>query len=220
MVSNEARLIPRPVAVLAVGFDFDNTVADTLPLMCLAVDEVLRNAVPGAPACQLVDLESQTPLEFLHSRAGSLAKPNLYWRALVEHMTTLELFPKMREMLNNLQPRLSLGLQTSLPRTIVMKALRLLRIDSFFFRIIAFGDVSHPKPAPDGILALASDAAVSPREFLFVGDRAEDIQAARAARALSGLALWSRGNHRDGLAAGPTYGFRNPSDIIDLIYES
>src|SRR5205823_11981734 len=62
--------------------------------------------------------------------------------------------------------------------------------------LVAHGDVPNPKPAPDGLLAIARWTGVLPAQVLFVGDRVEDILAAKAAGAISGLALWSRGDHR------------------------
>src|SRR5207245_8759703 len=102
-------------------FDFDNTVADTLPLMCATVNGLLRTVFPSFPECRLVDLESRTPLELIRMRAGSSIKPNLYWAALVERMPNLDVFPCMRDLLDTLRSKVRIGLQTSLPRTILMR---------------------------------------------------------------------------------------------------
>lgn len=205
------------MAVSVIGFDFDNTVADTLPVMCAAVNAVLRDLGAESQPCRPDDLETRTPLEFLRSHGGISAKPNLYWGALVERMTEMRLFQGVQDLLIGLKPRIPIGLQTSLPRSIMERALDVLAIRASFFRVIAYGDVPHPKPSPDGIIDLAAHAGVPPLQVLFVGDRTEDIQAASSCRAISGLALWSRGDHRAALAERPNYVFRSPAEILNLL---
>ena len=65
-----------------------------------------------------------------------------------------------------------------------------LGIAARFTVVIGVGDVSEPKPHPEGILRAVDQLGVVPERALVVGDTIADIQAASAAGCWSCLATW------------------------------
>lgn len=62
--------------------------------------------------------------------------------------------------------------------------------------------VHHPKPAPDGIQLAAKKLNKSPTKVVYVGDAPTDLQAAKAAAAISAAAAW-----------GHLYAASEPADV-------
>ncbi len=202
------------MAVRILAFDFDNTLADTLPVMSNVVNELLRRRGVRGVHYTPEDLASTTPMRVLRTHLGATIWVGEYLTRFRARLDELTLFPDVDVLIREAAARVPLAIQSSLPRTIVEQALRRLDVLQSFRQVVGYGDAARPKPAPDGIRLICESLAVPLRETLFIGDRAEDIEAARSARALSGVALWSRGTHTEALGARPDYRFERPSDVL------
>lgn len=69
--------------------------------------------------------------------------------------------------------------------------------------VLGADGVVRPKPAPDGVVAVAGSLGVSPTEVAYAGDGPADIEVARASGALAVAAGWGH-QYRDGRGADPT----------------
>ncbi|WP_297912777.1 HAD family hydrolase [Thiomonas sp.] len=77
---------------------------------------------------------------------------------------------------------IKLGVVTNAPLPIALAELTLLGADAFGAVVVADAERNiRPKPSPDGILACLDALAVRADRAWFVGNAAEDIEAARAA---------------------------------------
>ncbi len=205
------------MVIQSVIFDLDNTVADTLPVMSVCVNQVLSELDQGHSRYSPNDLLVESPIQILRERGVDKLGIRSYWSGLRKHIVQVNSFPGVRSVLIRLASEMPLSIQTSLPRMIAVPALGALGLEDSFRHVVAYHDVTRPKPAPDGILLLSDRLAISPEVTLVVGDAQDDIQAARNAGALSGVALWSRGDHRDALAERPKFRFHRPEDITEVL---
>ncbi len=77
--------------------------------------------------------------------------------------------------------RVQIGVVTSDDRAVAEALLVSIGIDHLVRRVVGGDDPVAPKPSPDGILAVCSDAGVEPTRTLMVGDSTADLLAARRA---------------------------------------
>ena len=91
------------------------------------------------------------------------------------------LLPGARGVLRRLRRRFTLGLVTSGDRTRVMKQLRLLGLTGHFVIHVCSEDAPRRKPHPAPLRTAMRLLDLRPRECLFVGDTAEDVEMSRRA---------------------------------------
>lgn len=125
-------------------------------------------AAPAADRARLLDAVHRWELDL-----AAHARPN----------------PGAAELLARLRARgLPLGVLTRNTSAIAWRTLEVTRLAWAFARADVLGrEDTSPKPAPDGVLALASRWGVPPAELVVVGDFRFDLDAARAAGA---QAVW------------------------------
>lgn len=92
--------------------------------------------------------------------------------------------------------------------------------DRFFSSLI---EVAHGesetiprKPDPTGLLLCAKELGVDPRDALFFGDSASDIQAAHNAGMKGVAVMWGYQPHERLLGAQPEYVIDTPADMLPL----
>jgi phosphoglycolate phosphatase len=172
----------------AVIFDFDGTLADSYDAIAASVNYVRER-------------HSQPPLEVLQVRAWvgrgtqSLLKHTVpgveLETALAEYMehhpkvlkSGTRLLPGVRETLMALHSSgLELGVCSNKAKQFTLSLLDILGLARFFKAVVGPEDAPRPKPAPDMLLAALKALAKLPKEALYVGDMAIDIETARAAK--------------------------------------
>lgn len=80
----------------------------------------------------------------------------------------------------------------------------LLRSAGIGVDVLVGGDsVARPKPAPDGVLAIAERLGVPPHRLAYIGDSPADLGAARASGAMAVAAAW-----------GHLFDPAEPSDLV------
>ena len=194
----------------AIIFDFDDTLADTMPARAAATqavfnevgihtitgDQFLRR-FRGVPL-----VESMAALEREHGVDHMLARyRTAYW---LDTNRLLKLYDGILDLLEHLSDlRLPMGVVTSKSRDFewagrqvgVRYELEHLGIAHFFQHVLGFDDVAQPKPHPEGILKLLGRLSTAPEHTIVVGDSLADISAARAAGCRSCLAGWGIPSH-------------------------
>lgn len=199
-------------AVDTVLFDFDGTIADTVPLVVsafqqtfaefdgrhLSWDEVI--ALFGPPEGAIF----RRHLRAAHRWEAALARFNELYREL--HGEQVVRSPELEATLWDLKARgVRLGLVTGKARASAAISLDALHLDGVFDVVVAGDDVARPKPDPEGIhIALRRLEARADRA-LYVGDMDGDVLAGRAAGVTTVGAAWFRGTRR---------GFLHPPDRL------
>jgi pyrophosphatase PpaX len=195
-----------PRGITTVVFDFDDTIADTLP----AREDAMRRTFETAGVSTL-DIEEymrsqrgvplQVALDAFDNGRGS--KMDLldiyrtaYWHRGPGFVFTYEGVPEMLSGL--LAAGLRMGVLTSKAHNIdvggrqagTVVELEELGLSSMFERTVGYEDVMQPKPHPEGLNMLLEVLGATPEQTLVVGDSFADIATAHNGGCWSCLAGW------------------------------
>ena len=210
----------RPLAVL---FDLDGTLLDTVPFILAAV----RHAFDGYPRvptdaewiegigtplrAQLeqfaVRPEDVEPL-YERYRAFWLGKHDLYTRPFDGAVELVEALHSTGHPLGVVTAKVEVGAHRSL---------RHVGLDVYMGAIIAADSGVPAKPAPDGVLLAARRLDRAPAEAIFVGDSPHDIAAGNAAGAVTVAALWGACTRQQLAAASPRHYVATLAELRELI---
>ena len=115
---------------------------------------------------------------------------------------SLQLFPGMARLLDDLASRFHLGIATAKSRRGLERALDATGLRRHF-RASRTADETNPKPHPAMLLEILAELSLSPTEALMIGDTSHDLQMARAA-GVDALAVSYGAHPEEGLrACGP-----------------
>lgn len=92
-----------------------------------------------------------------------------------------QLFPGVKDLLAQLQMSYRLGIVTSGSKERVLRDLRKTGLMPYFPVLVTGGDISEPKPAPQGLNIALEGLQTAPHQAIYVGDTHEDRQMAQAA---------------------------------------
>ena len=176
----------------AVLFDLDGTLVSTRPdYRYQVVGRTLSDLGRRADRCAVDAFWFGAERNAIIQAAFDV-EPDLFWATYARHdladvrATYTSVFGDLGA-LDKLQALgVKLGIVTNAPAHVARVELALVGMDRFASIVVA--NASHgirPKPMPDGILACLQAMALGADEACFVGNAAEDLAAARAARVLS-----------------------------------
>lgn len=177
----------------AVLFDFDGTLAPSLPLWLKAYqfalahygvaatdEEVLRRCFFRDWADVAADYEVFTALQFQQQVAAGLR----------QSFAEAELFPLARELIEHCRAHgLQTALVTSSPRNIVIAVITRLGLAELFDFVICGDDVKNYKPHPEPVLTTLQALQRLPVEAIMIGDSHVDVLAGKAAGTRTALFL-------------------------------
>ncbi len=195
-------MLQLPEEIDAILFDWDGTLADSLPLVTRATNEVLAShgypvldasAIHDGmrfPSAERMAYHIDKPYETVGAEAEMLCEEFYEAAERLGHLA-VELFPGVDDLLTRctmlgMPMALVTNNRTSLVRALVRHA----GLEDTFAAIVGEEDVRNPKPDPEGVrIALATlDARAS--RTIFVGDSITDAQAAERAGVLGVGAAW------------------------------
>jgi pyrophosphatase PpaX len=216
----------RPIAVL---FDLDGTLLDTVPFILTSV----RHAFDGYPRVPTDDewiAGIGTPLkdqlaQFALTPADVeplFQRYRTFW--LANHDRLTHAFDGAEGVVRALHAAgHPLGVVTAKIEVGAHRSLRHVGLDGYMGAVVAADSGVPAKPAPDGVWLAARQLDRSPAETLFVGDSPHDVAAGNAAGAVSVAALWGACT-RDQLAvAAPRHyasSVREVAAIVDRLQRS
>lgn len=170
-----------------VLFDFDGTIADTLPLIFHTFREVLWNytgekhsdedivAMFGPPEKGIIEKQ-------VNSNRREAAFRDFHRIYGEKHSEFVKADPGIVKTLQFLQDRrLRLGIVTGKGRISAEVSLQQLQLASFFEVVITGDDVERPKPHPEGLWHAMHRLGAQPSETAYVGDSDADILAGKRA---------------------------------------
>lgn len=200
--------MPRPGRIAAVLFDFDGTLTEPG-----ALDWAALRASIGCPA----DSFTLEYIQGLREGGPREAALNALGRFETEGAAGSRPAPGAEALVRRLRAAaLPLGIVSRNGRAAIDRALQnftRLRPGDFAV-IITRNDPLPPKPAPDTVLAAAARLGVAAKEVLFVGDFTLDMQAGRAAGAVTAYLEVS-----DHSMLGGDERFARPDEACDFIVE-
>jgi len=165
-----------------VLFDFDGTIANTLPIWVLAYQEVLKRYGKTATKDEVVQKclgRGRKALLFL-----DLKDQQSYWEQVneyaAEHFSKAKLFDHVPQTLASLTA-VKKAVTTSSRRSLVEPYLKEKQIYKEFNLILGEEDVDKLKPDPEVINQAMGKLHVPPDQTVIIGDSDKDILAGQAA---------------------------------------
>jgi phosphoglycolate phosphatase len=212
-------------SIKAFLFDLDGTLVDSANQIFEAVkltrSELRFDAAPakfihskiGLPAKDLFEDLNLQDLEL--SKAVDLFRSNLSKIRLSEN----DLYVGVPQMLRFLHEKgFKLGVATNKPTVLAVQSLSETGIHDYFDFIVG-AENYPPKPDPTIILKCLQFFLIEPHQATMVGDRVEDILAAKAAKVVAiGIAQGAH-NEEDFLAKGADSTFMNMSMFYQMMKE-
>jgi phosphoglycolate phosphatase len=174
---------PKPTAVL---FDWDNTLVDTMPLICAAINQTLEHF--GMETWSAQDIKQKTQLSAKDSLPHHFGDRwpealavyrTFYYR---HHLNFLNPLKGALDLLNRLADNnIPIGLVSNKAGTTLRKEVAHLEWDGFFSAQIGAGDATKDKPDPaPALLALKIMGMTASPSIWFVGDAPVDWRCAEA----------------------------------------
>ncbi len=197
MTAADWKVLPRqwPLRINGLLFDLDGTLADTIPDLTSATNQMLRvldrppvtvdrvrawvgdgarPLVARALAGDRITLSETAEVDAAYQMFG-----DFYTRSLCVDSV---LYPGVTEVLCTLQDTgLAMACVTNKPRAFTTPLLEQLGLSRFFGAVVCGDDLPVRKPAPEPLLDAARRLNVPVTHCALVGDAANDIRAARAA---------------------------------------
>lgn len=193
-----------------VVFDFDGTIASTLPLIYRVFNAVLEPRIgKRIPDAELRSHFGPPDNVILGRYVGEAEQASAFdeYISLYErdHNDYVHLFDGMRDILVELKAGgTRIGIMTGKSRISAQISLRELGIADLIAVLVAGDDVVMPKPHPEGVIAaLAQLGHLDDETAAMVGDSAADIYAGRDAGAATIGVTWGVPEHEELFAAHP-----------------
>jgi len=174
----------------AVLFDFDYTLVDSSRGICACFNYALEKM--GLPLAQAEDICKTigipTPEMLVRVMGEQYRERSEEFRALFREMAEIcmnretTILKDTDSTIRFLKRKgIKLGVVSTKTRARIEEFLTQKGLFEFFDIIIGGGDVSNPKPDPEGILTAVSKLGVGPEACLYVGDSITDALAAQRA---------------------------------------
>jgi phosphoglycolate phosphatase len=171
-----------------IVFDLDGTLVDSLPDLAAAANFALRRlGLPEHPPAVMQQMIGGGEKKFVRRFLGP-DHQNLFDDALalyLEHYSRhcgdhTSLYPGVRETLARL-PHLKLAVLSNKREDLSRKVVQVMGLGNFFAAVRGGDSYGALKPSPEGLRALINELGGNPARTLMVGDKPEDVLAARGA---------------------------------------
>jgi phosphoglycolate phosphatase-like HAD superfamily hydrolase len=207
---------PRPLArVRAIVWDMDGTLLDS----AFAVPHAYATAVRdlGGPALTRDEVIAAYPLGPVHvllahflGRPATGADVAVYLGRLRDAADHVSPYSGIPSLLQTAGRRSPCAVFTGASRAAAAMLLEASRLLPLLTTLVGGDEVTHPKPAPDGIVEACRRLGVEPGHAAYVGDSPLDMEAARRSGALAVAAGWG---HQYEKSAPADVVFASPADL-------
>lgn len=209
--------------IKTIIFDFDGTLANTLPVCDFSFQHVFKEFDQR----ELSSLEIRAM--FGPSETGIIRKNLLhgntdeaielyYAKYLEQHAQLVEHNHEIHELLMYLREKgIKLGIVTGKARRSLDISLKALQMEHFFDAIITGDDVTHPKPDPEGLFKALAMLHVNPQEAMFIGDSDADIQAGIQANVFTVGVQWLPDYQAAEFAVAPNSSYQTVAEFMESL---
>ncbi len=207
----------------AIIFDFDGTIANTLPICFYAFQQVFkefdnRDLSPEEIKAMFGPSETGIIKENLFSQDTEKAIDLYYKKYTDHHKHLVEENEEMNELLRYLKNKgIRLGIVTGKAKRSLDISLNVLQMEQYFDVLITGDDVENPKPHPEGVLKALDLLGVEKRDAMFIGDSDADIHAGLQANVLTIGVQWLPDFQTLDFTIEPNYIYKNISEFIDFL---
>lgn len=211
--------------IKAILFDFDGTLANSLPVQLEKYVVALKACKIALPDKEIVQSCFGVTLADSCKHLGITNRCKqfscAYLQASKQLTPTIKLFEDTLPTLSLLHGKYKLGIVTFAHYEYVHKLLSLHGLYKFFDGIVCQEDVKQPKPHPEGVYMLCNKLGVDTSETMIVGDSPSDLQMAQAAGGISVLMHppeYKRFYDLDELKKGcPKYTIQSLNDLFTIV---
>jgi len=207
--------------IKAIIFDFDGTLANTLPICYYAFQFVFKefdNIDLSIEEIKAMFGPSETGIirENL-SNSHKDAAIELYYEKYYElHNQLVTPHKEIDELLKRLRDEgYKIGIFTGKANRSLDISLKALQMKGLFDVLITGDDVNNPKPHPEGLLKALSLLNVENSEALFIGDSDADIDAGLRANVYTVGVQWLPDCHSMEFTIEPDAIFKSVTEFID-----
>ena len=178
--------------IKAVLFDFDGTLANTLPFYVRAYKKALKQIGFELKEEEIVKQCFGKKEDIICAKLGLPEKTAEFAKSYFEGVKTLfktaELFPDTLKTIEYLRKRnIKIAIITFAYRWYISKMMNQFELSPLIDLIISTDDVKEPKPNPESVFKTAHYFNVQPGETMVVGDSKSDILMAKNAGSKSFL---------------------------------
>lgn len=208
---------------LALLFDLDGTLIDSIGLLVDCMEAAFRNRV-RRPTREQWTAGIGTPLrtqlaEWCDSPedvAAMVVQYREHQDRHLERMTTL--FPEVQETLAWARSAgHATAIVTSKGRGMTDRSLRHVGLDQAFDAVVTYEETERHKPMPDPVLLALDRVGIAPDRALFVGDSPHDMGAGLAAGVRTGAALWGPFSRAELAGSNPTYWLTRMGELPGIV---
>ncbi|SES14861.1 phosphoglycolate phosphatase/pyrophosphatase PpaX [Salipaludibacillus aurantiacus] len=204
-------------------FDFDGTLANTLPLCIHSFYRVFKE-FDGKELSEeeIKDMFGPPETDIIRDNLSHPDKEeaiDLYYSVYKEkHDEYVERNSDIDDLLKLLkQNNMKLGIVTGKAAKSLHLSMELLHMSDFFDVFITGEDVEAVKPAPEGVYAALKQLGVKSEEALFAGDSDADIQAGIEAGVFTIGVQWLPYFQAETFSDSPHKNFSQVTDFIEYI---
>jgi len=205
-------------------FDFDGTLADTLPLCFYAFHEVFKKNDHKALSNEEIAAmfgPSETDIitqHLLRQDRVEDAIADFYHFYHQEHERLAQVNPEIMALLKQLKGAgKSLGIVTGKARKSLEISMERLGMNGLFDVVITGDDVQKPKPDPEGVRLAMSRLNVTKEETVFIGDSNFDIRAGKEAGVVTIGVHWLPTVQSVHFDIPPDYLFTRTDELLELL---
>lgn len=210
--------------VSTILFDFDGTLADTLPVCFHSIrhvfkrydgrrlndDEIVAMFGPTEPDIIRLNL--------LNREAVDEAVEAFFACYDENHGELVKSDTRIVEMLQELKQKgYKIGVYTGKAKKSLELSLKHLGMEGMLDVEISGDDVEHAKPHPEGVLKAIRLLGADPDETLYVGDSNADIQAGKEAGVRVGGVHWFEVVQTRHFAVEPDVLFTSPGQLLEYV---
>lgn len=176
--------------ILALVFDFDGVIVDSMPLQESAWIQALDRVTPKVDETTMKQLRENIWAGHAGHRVFDLVALSSDQRRLArsekdriweKHRSLVPIMEGALDAIRSLSEEMPLFIATTAPRPYVEEILKRESLAMAFRGIVTDSDVVCPKPAPDMLIKIAECISSRPSHLLFIGDSFTDCEMAKAA---------------------------------------
>jgi pyrophosphatase PpaX len=213
-----------PVRPLALLFDLDGTLIDSVAFLLAAARYAFRERGDRAPTDAEWIAGIGTPLAAQlrpwcrddDEISSLVAEYRAFQHANLSRETRC--FPMIPETLRELRRRgHPTALVTSKGDEIARRSLDVVDLGALFDVVVGADSSARHKPDPEPVLAALDRLGCRPAEAIFVGDSPHDVRAGNAADVATAAVLWGPFSRADLAPARPTYWLERVEELLPLV---